>query len=340
MKQAERLSAVIQLSPLEILNVLLKNINILLRTRNYTYARNYLERIYEEYGNNLGITHKQTLEYFKSLMDMYFSLPRTERRNAIDFILLLVKISGELFDAFSKDQGQLTDIKVIRAMSVAFNEIAFYKYLPEQNWDDAELYFKRALDFMKKCGEEDEIANMKINVQLVYFWSGSKVDIKTLEEAKEILLRKNDNRAFKASLIIRSLYEKDSKPKYNVNLLLNLCFAVALSDGKIDSMEVDMMKRILDPKRVDSFSAEVTSLLEAYSWKPGPVIELLIKNAVKLTNENKYSQEEIKKIIHEVIFIAIADLSILQSEMETFCLYGRHFNLSPEEINKLFMEFL
>jgi len=341
MKQAEILSTVIKLKDIEILKVLLTNVKALLRTRNYSHAKKYLERIYKEYGENLGVMHEQTLEYFKNLMQLYFDeLPLNERRNAIDFILVLANIADEVMKHLNQSSGAHFDIKVIRAMSVAFNEIALNKYLPERDWTHSIIYFNRALDFMKICNEAAEIANMEINIQLAYFLSGKTVDIKTIEHAKEVLIHNKDSRIIKASLILKCLFEDTSKLKYNTELMLNLFFAVAVSDSGVDNLEVDMMKRMIDPVKVDAFHSEVLTLQEAYAGNINSLTKLLVDRSVELTKNNNYEMDEIKDIIHHVIYIAIADFRLLQSEINLLYEYGKHFGLFNDDINFLISEFL
>lgn len=340
MKHAERLSAAIQLNPLEILKILLSNVKALLRARHYKYAEDYLSRIYSAYGKNVGITHPQTLEYFQNLMELYFGLPMSERRNAIDFIALLVKIAQEIMDKLNQNPQFRVDKKVIRSMSVAFNEIAFNKHLPEKNWDKSEFYFKRALDFMKICQEEVEIANMEINVQLAYFWSGRPVDIRAIEHAKEILIHHNDRRTFKAALILRSLYEEHKSSRFNTELLLQLFFAVAIVDTKADNLELDMMKRMIPAERVDAFHAEILTLIEAYGKDIGGLLNLLINRAVELTKKHRYTKTDIKEILHEVIFVILADLRVLEAEVRILEAYAGHFGLSEEDVRALLSEFL
>jgi|GEM_PF-2882334 len=340
MKHAERLSSVINLSSNEILDVVMTNINALLCTRNYNHAKQYLERIYSEYAKNMGVTHTQTLEYFHNLMQMYFGLPMSERRNAIDFIMVLVGIAQKLVEHLNKSQKCDVDIKIIRAISVTFNEIAFNKYLPEKDWANSEINFKKALDFMKICKEEVEIANMEVNLQLAYFLSGKTVNIQTVENAKEVLIRYKDVRMFKAALILRSLFEDNSSPKYNIELLLNLFFAVAIADNKADNLELDMMKKMVDPVMVDTFNAKIMTLYEGFAGNSDALVKHLVARAIELTKNNNYTVIEIKKILHHVIFVVLADLRILPIEIQIINSYANSFGITDKDINSLVCEFL
>lgn len=190
------------------------------------------------------------------------------------------------------------------------------------------------------CNEESEIVNMEVNVQLVNFLSGKKVDINKVEHAKEVLIRCNDSRMFKAALILRCLFEDTSTLKYNTELLLNLFFAVAIADSGADNLELDMMKRMIDPKRVDAFHAEVMTLSEVYAGKFKALVKVLTDRSVELTKSNNYTIDEIKHILHHVIFVVLADLRILQSEKNILFEYGRQVGLSTDDINLLFTEFL
>ena len=92
-------------------------------------------------------------------------------------------------------------------LAVAYNEIAFHHYVPNQCWKDAERFYSRAIELMKSQDNEIELINMQLNFYTVLHMSGKTVDVNDIKMITVKLKKIKDPRAEKGEKILRELKE-------------------------------------------------------------------------------------------------------------------------------------
>jgi len=98
----------------------------------------------------------------------------------------------------SSDDSRIFDI------AVAYNEIAFYLYVPGQIWIEAEKYYRRAIELMETQKNEVEYANMRLNLCTVLYKSGKPIDEDEVKRFRDILKKAKDPRAEKGDKILKN----------------------------------------------------------------------------------------------------------------------------------------
>jgi len=111
---------------------------------------------------------------------------------------------GEAIIAQHKEKKEVYLPDLYFYTAVAYNEIAFYKYVPEKEWQLAEQYYRRAIDLIENTENVIEIANMKMNLQTVLHQSGKGVDLTLVKKLTAILENANDYRAQKGKEILNN----------------------------------------------------------------------------------------------------------------------------------------
>lgn len=110
--------------------------------------------------------------------------------------------NGEILWKYIEEKPANNDSRVFY-LAVAYNEIAFYFYVPNKNWKEAKEYFSRAIELIKTQNNEVELANMELNLCTVLHKSGEDVNINEVKRLTEILEKAKDPRAQKGKTILQ-----------------------------------------------------------------------------------------------------------------------------------------
>jgi len=87
--------------------------------------------------------------------------------------------------------------------AISLNEIAFHVYVPKHNWNEAEKFYRRAIELMATQNNEIELANMQLNLCTVLHQSGKAVDDGEVRRLTELLEQAHDKRAEKGKKILQ-----------------------------------------------------------------------------------------------------------------------------------------
>lgn len=165
--------------------------------------------------------YEKSLEMYEKLKQIYIA-ESGEESEAIFTIMNTVafnqRVAGEIATAISlyreivargekiieslESPPEPSDKRVFYT-SVAYNEIAFHKHVPEADWKAADKYYTRAIAIMKTLKDDTELANMYLNQQMVYHLSGRGADLSEVRRLTDILERDKDGRAEKGKKILR-----------------------------------------------------------------------------------------------------------------------------------------
>jgi tetratricopeptide (TPR) repeat protein len=124
-----------------------------------------------------------------------------DRDNAFAICSKLIGIGESILNR-AEAEGRPDRINISRWTAIAYNEIAFHRDAPSEDWTSAEVGFRRAVELMAGAGEPVELANMELNLQTVLHRSRKGADIGKVIELTSFLEEKGDPRAAKGRAIL------------------------------------------------------------------------------------------------------------------------------------------
>lgn len=311
----------------------LKNARMFIYHTQYDKAGDQISKAFDiRKAKSEDTLHKVTLDIYVYLVRIYLSIHVMKRAEAATLIDLMLEKSTEIERQFVI-QGKSPDPKLYEYLAIPYNEIAFHMYVPGRDWEKAEASYKKAIELVKKCGNEVEIANMEINLQTVYFQSGQKTDLDKVANCTQILEKAKDSRAGKGRMILSGVKNE------SFEILLKLSFAVAASDGDIDESEIKMIRKILRIDENVSFNRSFEAILSSWKEKKGDFhlfTNDLIGEAIEKTEAMELSPEDIHRIIEQALIISAADLHVRKEELNAIHRYANHFGITKQEISGIF----
>jgi hypothetical protein len=217
-------------------------------------------------------------------------------------------------------------------LSIPFNEIAFHIFVPNKMWESARNNYKEAIGLVKLSGLDLEIANMELNLEVLNFRSGEPVNLEKVKQCTTILENERDQRAQKGYYILQGP-KKDFR-----KVLLKLFFAVAASDGKIETRELQYVYKYLQISVYDELFEEhkrITAALERKGSGNAEFVNELIQEAVEITQKQPSVRNEINEIIKQLLFLSAMDMHVTRSELDTILKYIQPFGLGQQDVEKI-----
>ncbi|MBM3404914.1 MAG: TIR domain-containing protein [Bacteroidetes bacterium] len=277
------------------------------------------------------------LSYFVST---FLNLSMEERKRDVEImVIILPVIEAEFLKDLEKLIQTETNKPLFRNISIAYNEVAFHKFMPEKNYGNAEKYFTTALRYMKIAGDAVECANMTLNLQTAIFKAGKPVDYELIKTNTNLLRQHNDDRYVKGDLLLGSgNMTLQGSPDIS-RIQLQMAFAVSVADRKIDRTEIGIIAKMFnldaDPeirKTYEDLNKQVND--------PQLDIPSFIANCVNFsvarTQELNLDKKEVEIIIRKLLAISAADSRMDPAEVGVIFDYARHFDFDKTDLFELF----
>ncbi|MCD4735536.1 MAG: tetratricopeptide repeat protein [Bacteroidales bacterium] len=323
-----------QVVPLEIIDLLKREVNIFLHTGHYKKTKALIKNILDVCKKHFGISHQETLYSFFYLVKAFLNLSMDDRTKAIDILDDVILVIREIFE--SMQTGEIPP-QTYRYAAIAYNEVAFHKYKPAREWDKAEEYYLIAIDYMSKAFDKVELANLSLNLQTIYHFSGTKpVNIPMVQKYTQLLKDQNDERYHKGVVILKGAEIFAVDTNQHKWLMMNICFAVAYADEAVDSKEIKQIELFIktdDPEAIKNFRDDVEERIKKTSI--ATVIEELIVEAANVTRLNHYTKETIRNIIIQLLIISEIDSHNDPRETYVIQKFAAEFGFNLKEINEL-----
>ncbi|MEJ2647982.1 MAG: tetratricopeptide repeat protein, partial [Sedimentisphaerales bacterium] len=90
-------------------------------------------------------------------------------------------------------------------LAICHNNLAFHKYVPAMNWNDAELHYRQSIELFNQSNAAVEAANVEINLQTLFHLSGKPVNIDKIRKLTDMLEKAGDHRAKKGLKLLAEL---------------------------------------------------------------------------------------------------------------------------------------
>lgn len=266
------------------------------------------------------------------LVQVFLNLNMEERKKAINILDDVVIIIQEIFNHL--DNSKINQ-QTFKYASIAYNEIAFHKFKNNKEWIKAEDYFTRAIEYITLAGDHTEIANINLNLQSVYHFSRLKpVDTVVVQKYTQFLEERNDERYQKGVIILNGAEINAVDKNLYKYQMLNICFAVAVADKRVDSAEIREISRIVkpdNPDEIEKFHEEIKEQIDNKGIET--VKQELIHEAIQLARDNNYSNEIIKQIIIQLLIISESDKNLDPREFQVILKFGNAFGYTIDDIN-------
>ena len=309
--------------------------NLLINQSNYKDALSQIIKAFDICKTmEGGLLNPLTLEVYIYLVKVYLSIDLVKRRKALNLINYMMEMAPQIVGEYMRKDTLISKVGY-HHLAIPYNEIAYHTFVPEKKWVDAEKNYKEGIILIKRSEMQDEIANMELNLQVVYFRSGKEVDLDKVKSYIKTLESFNDVRANKGYYIIKAPKREFRK------VLLQLFFAVAASDGKIEKCELEYIYKYLDITAYDELFEVCQSFKSQWENQKSnyrQFVDPIVSEAIEITRKNESIQMEIHEIVRQVGFLSAADQHIEQEELDTILQYVKPFGMSKEDIMKIINE--
>jgi len=116
----------------------------------------------------------------------------------------------------------------------------------------------------------------------------------------------------------------------DTDVRFELSTAVALADGKITPDEIQAIGKVLDRKVDPAAQRRVTETVR--SCKPDLAVGRLVDEAVRLSQQRRYSKPQVLGILKDLLIVAASDGTTERCELEAIFSYARHFGITKQQI--------
>ena len=312
-----------------------KYANLLINKSNYSDALVQFKKAFD-ICNTIegGFLSSQTHDVYMYLVKVYLSIDLLKRREAENLINFMLDKSNELLGEYNKN-STLISRDTYHYLAIPFNEIAFHFYVPGKKWGEAAENYEKAITIIKKSEIPVEIANMELNLQVVYFRSGQQVDLEKVKQLTKIIETAGDSRAKKGYYIMKGHRSEFRK------VLLQLFFAVAASDGKIEKTELDYIYKYFEISLYDELFEECQKLESRWDKQKATYqqfVDLMVSEAIETTHKTESVRNDAKEIVKQLLFISAVDEHIQKEELDTILKYIQPFGMGKDDIVKIINE--
>jgi len=152
----------------------------------------------------------------------------------------------------------------------------------------------------------------------------------------------NKKREFRARLTdlidteVRNIYPEllDNGIFTGQDTLLDMCLAVALSDGRLDEQEITAIARIVQGnKRPTQIRLEIAEKKRRYGQSD--LVQNIIETSVISTKKQKLERHSILRIIRQCLVVAMSDGCVQNCELQTIYHYAKGFGFTKPMIAAL-----
>ncbi len=170
--------------------------------------------------------------------------------------------------------------------------------------------------------------------------------VKIINDATKSLLIKNYGEIFEEktindakkeynkliSYLIKEIYPEMLSENFEGSIVLPaMAYAVALSDGEIDTREDKAIKRMLPKSRATKDYLQIIHKKEK-QLSNKDIVDELVEEAIGIGIENKFSKHTIVPVIRYLLVIAASDDEITGSELKTIYSFAKAFKITRQEI--------
>jgi len=117
-------------------------------------------------------------------------------------------------------------------------------------------------------------------------------------------------------------------------VLLDLCLAVALSDGQVKQQEIAAIVRIIQTREESArLYREISERLRAKGYQT--LVREFVQGAIQETRRSRYDGGELRRILRHLLVVAASDGLVQKCELETIFTYAREFGFTKPMIGTL-----
>ena len=306
-----------------------KSFRLLIEQTSYDKAVNQVSEAFKVCGTReKGLIGQLSQRTYIYMVDSYLVLTMEDRANARFLIEYMKEKSIEIEREFHHQRSH-PDRDMYHHLAIPYNELAFHFYVPEKMWEEAEKTYLKALELIRRSDLPDEIANMELNLQTVYYRSGQELNMDLVKKSTEVLAAAKDPRSEKGR-IIQLVPSREFARVFS-----ELALGLAACDTVISERELEIVNNILARTRMP----DVLDYLESLKLKlQGPktqhkkVITDLLTDAIDITRTNGSIRENLKTMINLLLHVGASDGKLTREELDFIYDYTREFGVTKEDI--------
>jgi len=275
-----------------------------------------------------GLLSQPSRRTYIYMVDSYLAIRMNDRPKARVLVEYMKEKSREIEREFHHQQSH-PDGDMFHHLAIPYNEMAFHFYVPERMWAEAENSYKKALELIHKSNLPEEVANMELNLQTVFYRSGQAVDMELVGKSTEVLKKIKDPRSEKGRII-------QLIPSQVFALVFSeLALGLAACDAIISNHEMEIVRNIIArtnmPDVLDHLE-KIRLKLEGSKTKKENIIDGLLSNAINVTKNDASLRRNLNTMVKLLLHVSASDGKLSIEELDFIYTYTREFNMTKDDI--------